>query len=134
MIVAIGTWLIDALVHVMANGAIALLHYLVMGTSGIIVPAVHVAIFAEFCPFTFASGNGSNTVVNPLPYKKGIRRAVWFMTIRARQDIVSALVVLVRIPEIGIATVIAGSRPSMLFCTPLKLVKVSIKPGTPYII
>jgi hypothetical protein len=134
MIVAIGTWLIDTLVHVVAHGAIALLHYLVMGTSRIIVSAVHVAIFAEICPFTLASGNGSRSVVNTLPYEKAIRRAVWFMTICARQDVVAALVVIVRRPEIGIATVITGSSPAMLFRIPVKLVKVSSKPSTPDII
>jgi len=114
----------------MTPGANALLYYLIVGPSRIIMSTMHMAVFAKICPFPLASGNGSCAVVNPLPYKKGIRSAVWFMAISARQDIVAALVVIVRIPEIGITTVIAGSGPAMLFNIPAKLVKVSSKLNT----
>jgi hypothetical protein len=49
------------------------------------------------------------------------------MTVGARQNIAAALVVLVRRPEIGIAAVIAGGCPAMLFRLPVNLVKVSSK-------
>jgi hypothetical protein len=134
MIMAVGTRLVDTLVHIMTHGAIALLQYFIMGTSRIIMSTMHMAVFAEIRPFPPAPGNGSRAVVNPLPYKKGIRSAVWFMAISARQDIVAALVVTVRRPEIGITTVIAGRGPAMLFSIPTELVKVSPKPSTPDII
>jgi len=92
--------------------------------------AMHMAVFAEIRPFPLASGNGSCAVVNPLPYEKGIWGTMWFMAISTRQDIVAALVIIIRIPEIGITTAIAGSCPSMFFSIPVKLVKVSSKLST----
>ncbi len=75
----------------------------------------------------FPMAHGNRTVVNPLPYKKGIWGTMWFMAISARQDIVAALVIIIRIPEIGITATVAGSCPSMFFIIPVKLVKVSSK-------
>jgi hypothetical protein len=114
----------------MTSGANALLYYLIVGSTRIIMSTMHMAVFAEIGPFPPASGNGSRTVVNPLPYKKRIWSAMWFMAISTRQDIVAALVIIIRIPEIGITTAIAGSCPAMFFSIPVKLVKVSSKLST----
>jgi len=50
-----------------------------------------------------------------------------FMAISAGEHVIAALVIIVRIPEIGVTTTIGGSRPSMFFGIPAELVKVSSK-------